>query len=160
MWQCKKCAEEIEDSFDSCWKCSTPDDGSSPRLPSPSASAGAKVRSERGSPPATRSVTKRYSDAYLVARTITGIGALVKRIALILGGAIFLIAVLALTQGGKVGMLYALAGTGVALVVTIPIYVLGILVAAQGEILKATLDSAVTNSPFLESEEMAKVMSL
>ena len=83
-----------------------------------------------------------------------------KRIALILGCAIFLVALLALTQGGNAGMLYALAGTGVALVVAIPIYVLGILVAAQGEILKATLDTAVTNSPFLKSEEMARVMSL
>ena len=160
MWQCKKCGEEIEDTFDSCWKCGTPDDGSSPRLPSPSGSPGAGSHSEGGSPPAPRSVTKRYSDAYLVARTITGIGALVKRIALILGGAIFLAALLALTQDSNAGMLYALAGTGVALVVAIPIYVLGILVAAQGEILKATLDTAVTNSPFLKSEEMAKVMSL
>ena len=21
MWKCKKCGEEIEDSFDACWKC-------------------------------------------------------------------------------------------------------------------------------------------
>lgn len=23
MWTCRKCGEEIEDSFDSCWKCGT-----------------------------------------------------------------------------------------------------------------------------------------
>lgn len=22
MWQCKKCGEQLEDQFDSCWKCS------------------------------------------------------------------------------------------------------------------------------------------
>lgn len=24
MWTCRKCGERIEESFDSCWKCSTP----------------------------------------------------------------------------------------------------------------------------------------
>lgn len=24
MWKCKKCGEEIEDQFDSCWKCEQP----------------------------------------------------------------------------------------------------------------------------------------
>jgi hypothetical protein len=27
MWNCKKCGENIEDQFDSCWKCATPRDG-------------------------------------------------------------------------------------------------------------------------------------
>ena len=157
MWKCKKCGEEIEDSFDSCWQCSTPDDGSSPRLPSSPSSPAATSRPQRGSSPAPSSVTKRYLDGYLVARTITGIGVLVKRVALILGGCIVLVALVALTQNSTA---YAVMGIFAAVVVTIPIYVLGILVAAQGEILKATLDTAVTNSPFLKTEEMAKVMSL
>ena len=25
MWNCKKCNEEIEDSFDVCWNCSSDD---------------------------------------------------------------------------------------------------------------------------------------
>jgi Flp pilus assembly protein TadB len=93
----------------------------------------------------------------LVARTITGIGVLVKRIALILGGCILLVAMIELYQNRTP---YALMEILVAFAVAIPIYVLGILVAAQGEILKATLDTAVTNSPFLKTEEMATVMSL
>ena len=24
MWICKKCGEQVEESFDSCWKCSAP----------------------------------------------------------------------------------------------------------------------------------------
>ncbi|MEN6420521.1 MAG: hypothetical protein ABFD76_01125 [Smithella sp.] len=27
MWKCKKCGEENEDTFDSCWSCSTDHDG-------------------------------------------------------------------------------------------------------------------------------------
>ena len=26
MWTCKKCGEQVEDNFDSCWKCSAPRD--------------------------------------------------------------------------------------------------------------------------------------
>lgn len=82
---------------------------------------------------------------------------MVKRAALILGACIALLALLALKQGST---LYAVGALLVAVVVTVPIYVLGILVAAQGQILKATLDTAVTSSPFLKTEEMAEVMSL
>ncbi len=156
MWKCKKCGEELEDSFDSCWQCNTPDDGSSPRLPSSSNAPASSSRSERSSSSPNPAMT-RYSDAYLVARTITGIGVLVKRIALILGAFIILVALIALTQNNGT---FGLLGIILAFVVSIPIYVLGILVAAQGEILKATLDTAVTNSPFLKKEEMAKAMSL
>jgi hypothetical protein len=28
MWTCKKCGEQIDDQFDSCWKCATTKDGS------------------------------------------------------------------------------------------------------------------------------------
>ena len=34
MWKCNKCGEELEDTFDSCWKCNTPIDSSSRRQPS------------------------------------------------------------------------------------------------------------------------------
>lgn len=160
MWKCKKCGEELEDTFDTCWQCSTPDDGTSPRLPASSTPAASSSRTERGSSAAPTSVTKRYSDAYLVARAITGIGVLVKRIALILGGGILLISLFVLSRGDSSSTAFALMGIVAAFVAAIPIYILGILVAAQGEILKATLDTAVTNSPFLKTDEMAKVMSL
>ena len=113
----------------------------------------------------TNSATKRYSDAYIVANTIAMIGGIVKLIALILGVCIAIAAIIfaaiALTQDNPTyGIGRGIAGILVAVVVTIPIYVLGLLLAAQGQILKATLDTAVTNSPFLKKEEMAKVMSL
>ena len=33
MWTCPKCAEEIEDQFDSCWRCAVRPDETPPRLP-------------------------------------------------------------------------------------------------------------------------------
>jgi hypothetical protein len=39
-------------------------------------------------------------------------------------------------------------------------FVLGIIVSAQGQILKANLDSAVNTSPFLTTQQKARVMDL
>lgn len=98
----------------------------------------------------------RYTDAYRVARTITAVGATVKVIALAIGGAI---AVVALVVGSQ-SMQYLVGGIILGVIVAIPIYVLGILVAAQGQILKATLDTAVNSSPLLTKDDMRQIMSL
>jgi hypothetical protein len=37
-------------------------------------------------------------------------------------------------------------------------YLLGLIVMAQGQILKASLDGAVNSSPFLQNEQRAKIM--
>jgi len=58
------------------------------------------------------------------------------------------------------GILYFFAGLLLGVVVAVPIFVLGVLVAAQGQVLKATLDTAVHSSPFLTKEEMARVMGI
>ena len=102
-----------------------------------------------------RSIMSRYMDAYLVARTITAVGATVKVIAFVIGGGIALISLVACSQS----MVYA-GGIILGAIVAIPIYVLGILVAAQGQILKATLDTAVNSSPLLTKDEMRQIMSL
>jgi len=47
-----------------------------------------------------------------------------------------------------------------AIVAGIPLVVSGILVSAQAQLLKATLDTAVNTSPFLSNEQRAVVMSL
>jgi len=39
-------------------------------------------------------------------------------------------------------------------------YIVGVLVSAQGQILKASLDGAVNSSPFLADEHRARIMSL
>ena len=114
-------------------------------------SSASRLR-ESGNP-----VIWRYNDAYLIARTITAFGAVVKVIAFGIGGAILLIFfLLACSWGGAFGV----GGIVVGAIVGIAIYVLGIRVAAQGQILKATLDTAVNTSPLLTKDEMRQIMSL
>jgi len=98
----------------------------------------------------------RYTDSYLVARAITAFGAVVKFIAFIIGGGIILVSIIVGGQSAQ----YVIGGILAAAIVGIPIYVLGILVSAQGQILKATLDTAVNTSPLLTKDEMRQIMSL
>ena len=39
-------------------------------------------------------------------------------------------------------------------------WIFGALISSQGQLLKATLDSAVNTSPFLDDSERARMMSL
>jgi hypothetical protein len=103
--------------------------------------------------------SRRYQDAYLVARTTTGIGGAVKIIGIVLGVLILLAVVIIGSQTDKVLQSFG-AGLLVGAVVAVPLYVLGVLVSAAGQALKATLDTAVHSSPFLKKEDVAKVMSL
>lgn len=104
-------------------------------------------------------VTARYSDAYLVARTIDGVGVTIKTIGL-LTGALLALASLAVGSKGGVSVAFALMGIAVAATIATVIYLLGTLASAQGQILKAGLDTAVNSSHFLTNQDRARVMSL
>jgi hypothetical protein len=106
-----------------------------------------------------KSVIDRYRNAYLVARAITGLGRSVKFIAITLfmlfvGAGIYIS-----TQPG-VRPSYCIGAVLLGVVVGLPLYILGILVAANGELLKATLDTAVHSTPFLTRDQQAIAMSL
>ena len=92
---------------------------------------------------------KRYRDAYLVARATATIGKVIKGIGI-------LVIAMGLINAGQsasaIGLFVALVGA--------LLYCAGVLVAAQGQILLASLDTAVNSSPFLTNEEKAKAMSL
>lgn len=104
-------------------------------------------------------VMSRYRDAYLVARTIVSVGGIIKGIGIFLAIVIALGAFVFATQG-EGNWMVGLGGILVGSIVGVPLYVLGILVAAQGQILKATLDEAVNGSPFLSNDQKAETMSL
>ena len=102
---------------------------------------------------------RRYQDAYTVAQTLATIGAIVKVVS-------YVIAVVGIGLGalagadagiGPLGFILGLVGGAI---VAIPVFVLGVLVAALGQILSATLDTAVHTSPFLTSEQMRQVLHL
>jgi hypothetical protein len=105
------------------------------------------------------SAYRRYRNAYLVARATTAIGAAVKFIGVALGLLIVVAAFMWGVQTEKAGQGLT-TGLILGAVVAIALYVLGVLVSALGEVLKATLDTSVHGSPFLKREDMARVMSL
>lgn len=113
----------------------------------------------------------RYTDAYLVAKLTIGIGSTIKAVGFILATLIFLGAALfgnfASGQRGigsdvSGGVFYvSLFIGGISAVITYSIfYVIGVIVSSNGQVLKATLDNAVGNSPFLTDDLKAKIMSL
>ena len=106
-----------------------------------------------------RAVVGRYADAYLVARAINGIGGGIKAVGIIGGLVIALVALLVAAKGG-VGVLVGFAGIGAAGCFGALFYLFGALASAQGQILKATLDTAVNTSAFLSADDRAAVMSL
>jgi len=107
-------------------------------------------------PVSSGSLTRRYRDAYLTARSITAVGATVKVLAFVVGGLVALVGLAAGSQSTQ----FAIGGIILGVILAFPFYVLGVLVSAQGQILKATLDTAVNSSPLLTKDEMRQMMSL
>ena len=118
-----------------------------PTTPSDATTAG---QAPTGSPAARLMI--RYRDAYVVGRTIVTVGDVVKGVGIVLA--------IGMTLAAWVNFKMGPAGILIGVVVGVPLYVLGILVSAQGQILKATLDTAVSGSPFLSNDQKAEMMSL
>jgi hypothetical protein len=100
----------------------------------------------------------RYTDAYRVARVVVGIGEAVKIISLVIGGILLLIGVAG--SESALGGFSLLVGVVLAVIVGGGGFALGTLLAAHGQVLKATLDTAVNTSPFLTNQQRAEIMSL
>lgn len=108
---------------------------------------------------AARAVAGRYADAYLIARGINGIGGVIKGFGIFIGVLMALAGLVSIAKGGM-GVLIGFAMLGVASGFATLFYFFGMLAAAQGQILKATLDTAVNTSAFLSTDDRAAVMSL
>ena len=114
---------------------------------------------------------KRYRDAYLVAKVTVGIGSTIKIIGFGLA-AIILLGTFAFANlaGGQRGMgndasggvfIVVLFIGGInAFIVGFVSYIIGVIVSANGQALKATLDNTVGNSLFLTDDLKAKIMYL
>lgn len=99
-------------------------------------------------------VVNRYRDAYRVGATLVGLGNFIKVVGLVLAG-IIVIGVLSAGNGP-----FGLAGFFLAAIVGGLFWVCGVIVAAQDQILQATLDNAVASSHFLTNPERADAMGL
>lgn len=100
----------------------------------------------------------RYKDAYRVARTTNAIGDFAIVAGVVLAVLLTILGFLLAPQGAKGygffgGLLFG------AVVGTLFI-ILGTLIAALGQTLMATLDTAISVSPFLTQEDKAKEMAL
>jgi len=104
-------------------------------------------------------VRKRYQDAYLIARLYVGFGTSVKIAGGVTGGFVTLLMWVSAANSfyAALGMIGGIVIGGFIAAV---FYVIGVVVSAQGEILKATLDTAVNSCPFLSEDDRAAVMSL
>lgn len=110
---------------------------------------------------------ERYRDAYRLASSIVGFGATLKTVGVILGGLVILVT-LGSESTFRSGALFpepnspplTIAGLCAGLCVVAAFWVCGVLVAAQGQVLRATLDGAVAVSPFLDNAARAIAMGV
>lgn len=166
MWKCPHCDEEQEDQFDTCWNCQAAR-GDAPSITPTTvgvvmASPGTARRGRRNKADnLAAAVMSRYNDAYLVARATTTFGTIIKVVGFLLAfGIVSGAFTLANQQYGEGKTLFLIVGIVAALLTAAVFYLFGVLVSAQGQILKASLDGAVNSSPFLTDDQRAEAMSL
>ena len=97
-------------------------------------------------------VQRRYIDGYRVANHVNGFGQSIKSGGMVLGLIVWAGATQLLGSGP--------GGFVFGLIVAAIVFVIGVIVSAHGQLLKATLDTAVHSSPFLTNDVRATVMSL
>ena len=111
----------------------------------------------------------RYTDAYRIAKVLVRLGATLKILAIGLGGGIAGVSALIVlvSLAGISRSPAAIAGLGlgavgffVGILIGVLIFLFGVLLSAQGQLLRATLDTAVNSSPFLSDAEKSQVMWL
>lgn len=112
-----------------------------------------------GNRPPRSLVIRRYRDAYRVAAALIALGHTIKIIGWILA-VIVVVGSLGSSGGPFGGAGVVIAGLFFTAIVGVIAWVLGVIVAAQGQILQATLDAAVAKSPFLTDPERAEAMGL
>lgn len=111
-------------------------------------------------------IVRRYRDAYRVAAALVALGNTIKIIGVLLAGVIAIIALSFLSSLGGSGsfggekFLLLFGGVFLAAIVGISFWLCGVIVAAQGQILRATLDNTVANSPFLNDQERLDSMGV
>lgn len=101
-------------------------------------------------------VKGRYRDAYSVGDSIVGWGNLVKTLGIVAG---VIIALLGFAGAGTLGVGAVIVSLILAMAIGGAFYMFGIMVAAQGQMVLAVLDTAVNTSPLLSLEEKGEVIT-
>lgn len=119
-------------------------DGAGPSIPF-ATSAATPPREPR------RDVLNRYLDAYRVANLTVWFGNAIKIAGAVMGILVFF-ALADTLRSPRAGIAFGLIVAGIA-------FCFGVLVAAQGQLLRATLDTAINSSPFLNDDQRLRIMS-
>ncbi|MBV9928169.1 MAG: hypothetical protein JOZ96_24330 [Acidobacteria bacterium] len=108
------------------------------------------------------SLMNRYKDAYLVAGVTVRFGGVIKLLGIGIGVLFALIGFVSIVSGRAGDATFAMGFISIVFGIFAGalFYIVGVLVSAQGQILKASLDGAVNSSPFLADEHRARIMSL
>ena len=157
-WECEACGTEVRFEDPTCPKCGA---DITEVADGPEEAVIEEVSSSATLPNQVSAVMKRYKDAYTVASATNAFGGVIKVTGIIIGG---LLALIGLKVAGSGGPRDPMSVLGIAWIVAGIIsgalfFLIGVLVSAQGQILKASLDSAVNTSPFLMKEHRAEIMS-
>ncbi|HEY0370556.1 MAG TPA: hypothetical protein VGD79_01045 [Thermoanaerobaculia bacterium] len=119
-----------------------------------------------------QSISSRYSDAYGFTRFLNNVGAAVQYAGLSLGSLIWLGSAASMTilpvpiaerlgnEAALIVPVFAVMGVGIGTVIGVALYVFGVLIAAHGQILTATLDTAVNSSHVLSDDDRARILSM
>lgn len=129
----------------------------------PQIKTAAQGRSQR-----ERSLRDRYVDAYRVANAAVAFGNTVKTVGVVLAALVFipvlLFALASANQTSGNGIALALGalllGAVFAGAIGMVFFVLGTLLCANGQQLRAALDTAVNTSPFLHDDLRSEIMSI
>ena len=155
-FECNECGADVSADDKVCPKCgndvSDIDDSHEAE-----ATVGTGVDGQRGQPSYANPVLNRYRDLYRIAGVLVGVGSTVKFIGIIVGS---LITFCGLIFAGSAGIAGLFVGALLGGVYGGIIFLLGLLISAQGQMLLVQADSAVHTSPFMSNDEKAKVMSL
>ncbi|HKE32517.1 MAG TPA: hypothetical protein VKD65_12390 [Candidatus Angelobacter sp.] len=105
----------------------------------------------------------RYRDGYRAANFTTGIGTAIKILGAVLGvvvAALGILASLEIIGSSRVDSVFAFISVLSGIFTFGTFFIAGVIVSALGHQLKASLDSAVNSSPFLDVPAKARAMSL
>lgn len=114
-----------------------------------------ETATEVNDPSASRQVSalmNRYRDAYRIARVTNGFGGTIKTMGILVGAVLVVIGYYLANSS-----IFGIVGIVPGIIVGSFFYIIGVLVSAQGQILKANLDNAVNSSPFLTNEHREKI---
>lgn len=103
-----------------------------------------------------REVSQRYTKAYEDAETTINFGGFMKVAAVVASIATF-IGTLALSDRSA---MITMAGVAIAVLMGVLLYLPGVVLCSQGQLLRTITDLAVNSSPFLTNLAKARMMSL